>query len=207
MIIDPNELSAKERYKLLIGSIVPRPIAWVSSMDRAGNLNLAPYSFFTVGARDPMTLIFCPQVPLGEPREKKDTLANIEQIPEFVVNLTNEETAEAMNLTATVLSHGQSEFEWAGLRPLPSETIRVPRVAEAPISFECRLQQIVTINERPGGGYAVFGEVQCIHIRDELYENGYVNLELLKPIGRLAGNSYTRVSDLFDMARVPPPAK
>ena len=205
MNLKPTDLTISERYKLLIGAILPRPIAWVSTIDLEGNFNLAPFSFFTVAARDPMTLIFCPTVPMNEPRDMKDTLRNIQQIPEFVVNLTNEETAEAMNLTATVLPHGHSEFEWAGLTPVPSETISVPRVAEAPAAFECTLQQIVTISEGPGGGYAIFGEVQHIHIRDDIYVDGYVNLDVLKPIGRLSGSSYTRVTDLFDMKRRPPP--
>ncbi len=207
MIINPEDLTNKERHKLMIGSVVPRPIAWVSTMNREGNLNIAPYSFFTVGAREPMTLIFCPQVPSGEPRDKKDTLANIEQVPEFVVNITGEETAEAMNMTATILPYGQSEFEWASITPIPSDTIRVPRVAEAPMAYECSLQRIVTINDGPGGGYAVFGTVQRIHIRDDVYQDGYVKLEVLKPIGRLAGSGYTRVTDLFDMVRLPPPGQ
>jgi flavin reductase (DIM6/NTAB) family NADH-FMN oxidoreductase RutF len=150
-----------------------------------------------------MTLIFCPQR-LGREAQKKDTLRNIEQLPEFVVNLTNEETAEQMNLTATVLPPDHSEFEWAGLTPAPSTTISVPRTAEAPIAFECRLQQIVTISEGEGGGSAVFGEVQCIHIRDDIYVDGYIKLDVLKPIGRLAGPAYTRVTDTFDMVRKQP---
>jgi flavin reductase (DIM6/NTAB) family NADH-FMN oxidoreductase RutF len=152
-----------------------------------------------------MTLIFCPQVPSNEPRQLKDTLRNIREVPEFVVNMTNEETAEAMNLTATVLPAGHSEFDWAGVTAVPSQTISVPRVAEAPIAFECKLQQIVTISEGPGGGYTVFGEVTHIHIRDDIYQDGYVNLKALKPIGRLAGSGYTRVTDLFEMKRQPPP--
>lgn len=204
MIIKPDDLAERDRYKILIGSILPRPIAWVSTMDKAGNLNLAPFSYFTVGATDPMTLIFCPQR-IGPEARKKDTLRNIEELPEFVVNLTNEETAEQMNLTATVLPPEHSEFEWAGLTPAPSTLISVPRVAEAPVSFECRLQQIVTIGQGTGGGSAVFGEVQCIHIRDDIYVDSYVKLELLKPIGRLAGSGYTRVTDTFDMVRQPPP--
>ena len=151
-----------------------------------------------------MTLIFCPQTK-GSEGEKKDTLRNIEALPEFVVNLTNEETAEKMNLTATVLPPGHSEFEWAGLTPAPSTVISVPRVAEAPVSFECRLQQIVTIGSGEGGGSAVFGEVVCIHIRDDVYVDSYVKLEVLKPIGRLAGPSYARATDTFDMFRQPPP--
>ncbi len=206
MIIKPNDLAERDRYKFLIGSILPRPIAWVSTMDKAGNLNLAPFSYFTVGATDPMTLIFCPQR-IGKDGRKKDTWRNIEAVPEFVVNLTNEETAEQMNLTATLLPPDQSEFEWAGVTPAPSSMISVPYVAESPVAFECRLRQIVTIGEGTGGGAAIFGEVQCVHIRDDIYVDSYVRLEALKPIGRLAGTGYTRVTDTFDMVRQPPPDK
>ena len=150
-----------------------------------------------------MTLIFCPQVSASG--NQKDTLHNVEKVPEFAVNITDEVTAEQMNLTATVLPPGESEFEWAGLTPTASETIRVPRVVEAPIAFECRLQRIVTVSEEPGGGSAVFGEVQCIHIRDDIYDHGYILLEALKPIGRLAGSGYTRITDTFEMVRRPPP--
>ena len=203
MIIDPDDLTNKERYKLIIGSVLPRPIAWVSSMDKRGNLNLAPFSYFNGVCPKPMTLVFCPGVhPWGV---KKDTWRNIEQVPEFVINLTNEETAEQMNLSATILPSEHSEFEWAGVTPVPSNMIQVPRVAEAPISFECKLREIVVISEIPGGGAAIFGEVQCIHIRDDIYEDGYVDLEAFKPIGRLAGSGYTRVTDLFAMDRVAPP--
>jgi flavin reductase (DIM6/NTAB) family NADH-FMN oxidoreductase RutF len=204
MIILPTQLSQGEAYKLLIGSVLPRPIAWVSSMDSAGNLNLAPFSFFTVVASVPMTLLFCPQIsPITF--QKKDTWRNLEQVPEFVVNITNEDTMRQMNLSASELPYGQSEFEWAGVTPAPSQAIRVPRVAEAPISFECKLQRIVVVSDAPGGGAAVFGEVQCIHMRDDLYANGRVNLEALRPIGRLAGALYTRVTDIFAMARIPAP--
>lgn len=204
MIIDPEDLPRSARYSLIVGAVLPRPIAWVSSRDEAGHLNLAPFSYFTAVCPQPMTLLFCPGVhPDGR---KKDTWRNIERVPEFVVNITNEETAEQMNLTATLLPPGRSEFEWAGVTPVPSETISVPRVAEAPLSFECTLQQIVVISDQPGGGAAIFGEVQCIHIRDDLYENGYVNLQKLRPIGRLAGAGYTRAAtDTFIMNRVPPP--
>lgn len=204
MIINPKEIPSKERYKLLIGSVLPRPIAWVSTMDSEGRLNLAPYSYFTVGAREPMTLLFCPQVGSSE-RPEKDTLLNIRQVPEFVINITGEETAEQMNLSATTLPHGRSEFEWAGVTPAPSQSIRVPRVAEAPIAFECKLQQIVTIGDQPGGGHVVFGEVQLVYFRDDVFVDGYVHLEVLKPIGRLAGAGYTKVTDTFEMHRVPPP--
>lgn len=205
MILEPERLKSMDRYKLMIGTILPRPIAWVSTIDEAGNLNLAPFSFFTVGAMDPLTLIFCPQIH-SDTLIKKDTLRNIEAIPEFVVNLTDEQTAQQMNRTATVLPYGQSEFEFAGLTPVPSESIRVPRVKEAPVAFECVLQRIVIINEGSGGGSAIFGEVKRIHIRDDIYVDSYVRLEALKPIGRLAGSGYTRVTDTFNMERLPPPS-
>ncbi|HET6445993.1 MAG TPA: flavin reductase family protein [candidate division Zixibacteria bacterium] len=204
MIIKPEDLKQIDRYKLMIGSILPRPIAWVSTMDEDGNFNLAPFSFFTVGATEPMTLIFCPQVH-STTLKKKDTLRNIEKLPEFVVNLTNEDTAQEMNRTATALPYGQSEFDWAPVTPVASDTISVPRVKEAPVAFECVLQRIVTISEGSGGGSAVFGEVKRIHIRDDIYTDGYVQMEIMKPIGRLAGSAYTRVTDLFHMDRLPPP--
>ncbi len=203
MIVDPATLTSQERYKLIIGSVLPRPIAWVSSMDAEGRLNLAPFSYFTAVCATPMTLLFCPGVhPWGE---RKDTWRNIEAVPEFVINLTNEETAEAMNLSATILPAGESEFAWAGLTPAPSQTIRVPRVVEAPIAFECRLQRIVVVSDRPGGGAAIFGEVQAVHIRDDIYRDGYVDRDAFRPIGRLAGNDYTRIGEVFRMSRVPPP--
>jgi flavin reductase (DIM6/NTAB) family NADH-FMN oxidoreductase RutF len=203
MILRPEELVGDERYKLLTGAILPRPIAWVSTVSVAGDANLAPFSYFTAVCSRPMTLLFCPGIyPSGK---KKDTWINIEQTGEFVINLTNEETAEQMNLSATPLPYGRSEFEWSGVTAAPSEVVRPPRVAESPVSFECTLQQIVSVSEGPGGGAAVFGEVQCIHIRDEIYADGYVDLEAYQPIGRLVGAGYVHISDTFEMKRVPPP--
>lgn len=204
MILHPHQLSHTDRHKLLIGAVVPRPIAWVSTVDAQGIPNLAPFSFFTVVCDEPMTLLFCPGVG-ATPDGKKDTLRNIELVPEFVVNLTNEETATAMNLSATPLPYGQSEFPFAGLTPVPSTLIKAPRVTEAPIAFECKLQRIVTVSDQPGGGWAVFGEVVCVHMRDELYSNGRVLLERYKPIGRIGGNGYVRVTDTFEMERLPAP--
>lgn len=201
MIIHPDDLNNQSRYKLVIGSILPRPIAWVSTMDAAGRLNLAPFSYFTAVCPTPMTLIFCPGVhPDGR---KKDSWCNVEEVPEFVVNITNEDTAEAMNRCATLLPTGESEFEWAGVTPAPCETIRVPRVAEAPIAFECVLERIVVMSDQPGGGAAVFGRVTCIHVRDDLYNEGRIDTEALRPIGRLAGDAYIRASDVFHLKRVP----
>ncbi|MCB9006830.1 MAG: flavin reductase family protein [Ardenticatenaceae bacterium] len=204
MRLNPEELTNKDRYKLLIGAIVPRPIAWVSTVDAAGRPNLAPFSFFTAVCSNPMTLLFAPGWS-GLRGRMKDTLHNIRAVPEFVINITNEATAEAMNLTATEFEAGVDEFAWAGVTPAPSETIRVPRVAEAPIAFECKLQQIVMVHEGPGGGAVVFGEVQSVFVQEGLVENGRISIEKLQPIGRLAGAGYAHINNLFEMFRVPPP--
>ncbi len=204
MIINPQELGNKDRYKLITGSIVPRPIAWVSTMNEKGNLNLAPFSYFTAVSTNPMTLLFCPGWSSARGR-MKDTLLNVRAVGEFVINIVDERTAAAMNLTATEFAAGISEFEWAKVTPMPSQTIAVPRVGEAPIAFECKVQQIVTVHEGPGGGAAVFGEVHSVYVRDDLYENGRILPEVLQPIGRLAGGTYAHINDLFTMDRVPPP--
>ncbi len=200
MNLKPQDLPRHQRYKITIGAILPRPIAWVSTVDAHGQPNLAPFSFFTVASTDPLTLIFCPQ---ESEQGKKDTLHNIEVTREFVVNIPNEETAVAMNLTATPFPTGESEFEHAGLTPAASTSVQAPRVAEAPVAFECTVQQIVTV----GSGAAVFGEVQSIYLRDDVYRDERIDLEALKPIGRLAGSSYVRITDVFELKRITDPAK
>ncbi|MCC6606026.1 MAG: flavin reductase family protein [Anaerolineae bacterium] len=206
MRFNPEELTNRDRYKLMIGSIVPRPIAWVSTIDAEGRPNLAPFSFFTAVCSNPMTLLFSPG--WSDVRGRmKDTLHNIRAVPEFVINITNEATAEAMNLTATEFDAGVDEFAWAGVTAVPSETIRVPRVAEAPIAFECKLQQIVVVHEGPGGGAVVLGEVQSIFVRDDVMENGRIDPIKLQPIGRMAGSGYAHINSFFEMHRVPPPVE
>jgi len=195
MLVSPFDIPAKDRYKIATGTILPRPIAWVSTVDGDGVPNLAPFSFFTVASSDPLTLLFsCSYKPDGS---KKDTWVNAETSGEFVVNLTNQTTAEAMNITATTFPHGVSEFEAAGLTTAPCRTVSAPRVLEAPVSFECTLTQIVEV----GGHAVIFGAVQMIHIDDAVYDGNYVSLAAMQPIGRLAGSGYCRVTDLFEMVR------
>lgn len=195
MILSPFDIPARDRYKIVTATVLPRPIAWVSTISGDGVPNLAPFSFFTVASSDPFTLLFsCSHKPDGS---KKDTWANAEASGEFVVNLTNQATAEAMNITATTFPHGVSEFDAAGLTPAPCQTVAAPRVLEAPVSFECKLTRIVEV----GGNAVIFGAVQMIHIDDAIYDGNYVNLAAMQPIGRLAGSGYCRVTDLFEMAR------
>lgn len=195
MILSPLDIPSGDRYKIVTATVLPRPIAWVSTLGADGVPNLAPFSFFTVASSDPFTLLFsCSHKPDGS---KKDTWRNAEESGEFVVNLTNQATAEAMNITATTFPHGVSEFDAAGLTPAPCQAVAAPRVAQAPVSFECKLTQIVEV----GGNAVIFGAVQMIHIDDAIYDGKYVNLAVMQPIGRLAGSGYCRVTDLFEMVR------
>ncbi len=195
MLLSPFDIPSKDRYKIATGTILPRPIAWVSTLGADGTPNLAPFSFFTVASADPFTLLFsCSHKPDGS---KKDTWVNAETSGEFVVNLTNQATAEAMNITATTLPHGVSEFDVAGLTAAPCQSVAAPRVAESPVSFECRLTQIVEV----GGNAVIFGAVQMIHIDDAIYDGNYVHLAAMQPIGRLSGSGYCRVTDLFELVR------
>ncbi|HMK07923.1 MAG TPA: flavin reductase family protein [Anaerolineales bacterium] len=201
MEADPTTMPWKSVYKLMIGSIVPRPIGWISTVDAAGRPNLAPFSFFNAVASRPPTVVFCTTV-----REvdagPKDTLRNVRATGEFVVNIVTEALAEAMNVTSTEFPPEVDEFQAAGLTATPSTAVTPPRVAESPIHFECRVQQIVELGAEPGGGALVLGRIVHLHVAESvLGEGDRIDLAALRPIGRLAGAAYCRVSDVFQMPR------
>jgi flavin reductase (DIM6/NTAB) family NADH-FMN oxidoreductase RutF len=201
MILKPEELSTKDNYKLLIGSVVPRPIAWVSTISKEGVRNLAPFSFFTALTSNPPTVGFAP-TRKGSQAEKKDTLANVEISKEFVVNMVTEENALQMVKTATEFAPEVDEFERIGLTALESEIVKPPRVKESPISLECKLYQIVYIGDgTAGSGAFVIGEIVAYHIDDSLYSDGRIDTARLKPVGRLAGQEYTTLGRCFSMER------
>ncbi|MGH8003740.1 MAG: flavin reductase family protein [Limisphaerales bacterium] len=200
MIIDPKTNDPKNVYKLMIGSIVPRPIAFVSTQSPEGALNLAPFSFFTGVSANPPAVLFCPLVRASDAKTK-DTLRNIAATKEFVVNVVSEAFAEQMNLTSTEFPPEVSEFAESGLTPVPSQKVKPPRVKESPVNMECKLIQMVPIGSEPLGGTVVIGEIVLLHVADELFDNFRVDLKKLKPIGRLAGSSYCRVTDIFDLIR------
>ncbi len=205
MEINPADISQKSMYKLLSGSILPRPIAWVSTVDQAGEHNLAPFSFFNAVSSNPPYVLFCPNV-RGTDGRQKDTYYNIQATGEFVVNIVTESTAAAMNLTAQELPADVDEFKLAGVTPVPSQAIQPPRVRESPINFECVLNQIVELGDGPGGGSVIIGRVVHLHVSDSVLMDGdKINLEALQPVGRLAGADYTRVTDRFALTR--PPSK
>ena len=200
LAFDPANHSTGDIYKLMIGAIVPRPIALVSTVDEAGVRNLAPFSYFTACSANPPVVVFCPVMrPL--PAGAKDTLRNIMATREFVVNIVSEEFAEGMNATAAQVSPDVDEFELSGLTPIPSDLVKPARVAESHIHMECRLRQVVHVSDQPGGGSLVLGEVLRFHVREDLIDNFRIDPEKLRAIGRMAGSTYIRTTDRFDLER------
>jgi flavin reductase (DIM6/NTAB) family NADH-FMN oxidoreductase RutF len=204
MELDPNVIGDVAAYKLLIGCVVPRPIAWVSTIDGAGIKNLAPFSFFMGVCGDPPTVAFSSGPRAGG---RKDTARNAEATGEFVVNVVDDEHAEAMNLSSGEYAADVDEFALVGLASAPGVRVKAPRVATAPISLECRVAQIVRVGNGPHS--VVFGEIVYMHIRDALYDatTGRIDVFALRPVGRLAGHMYSRTHELFEMKRPNPDYK
>ena len=203
MDADADSLPWMTVYKFLIGAVAPRPIGWISTLDESGRRNLAPFSFFNAVSARPPHVIFSPMV-----RETdsgvKDTLHNVRATREFVVNIVTEDLAEAMNVTSTEFPHEVDEFSAAGLTPAPSQAVRPPRVAESPVHFECRLAHLLELGDGPGGATLVVGRVVHVHVDDSVLLDGdKIDLARLRPIGRLAGAGYCRVTDRFEMKRPP----
>ena len=201
MIIDPSQQDTTANYKLIIGSILPRPIAFVSTVDANGGHNLAPFSFFTGVAAEPPTVCFAPLRRFSDGQEK-DTLRNIRATEEFVINVVTEDLVERANDTAAEFPPDVSEFEKTGLTPAACEVIAAPRVKESPLSMECKLVQIVEVGaEGAGGGSLVIGEVVRFHVADELIDGGRIDTGALQPIGRLAGAEFTTLGRRFSLER------
>ena len=203
MIVDPAIESSQNVYKLMIGAIVPRPIAFVSSLSLDGVPNLAPFSFFTAISANPPVICFSPMVRSTDGGQK-DTLNNIEATREFVVNIVSEDFAAPMNLCAGEYPLEVDEFKVSGLTPIPGDLVKPARVKESRIQMECRLVQVVRISEKPLGGSLVIGEVLRFHVADELISDFRIDSAKLHAIGRMGGPTYARTTDLFDLQR---PAK
>ena len=194
MIIDPSNFEGFNR--VLTGVIVPRPIAFVSSVSSEGIVNLAPFSFFNAMAYDPATIVMGISRSAGW--KEKDTLSNIEATGEFVVNVVVDDIAEAMNRTAAEFPADVDEFEIAGLTAKPSVKVRAPRVAESPVNMECKLNQVVEIGD--GTNHAiVIGEILLMHVGDDIISGHRINHQRLKPVGRLAGNMYCSTHEVYEM--------
>ena len=200
MLLDFSQLRPRDAYGWMISTIMPRPIAWVSTISPDGRTNLAPFSFFQGVTANPPTLMF---VPVNtRDGTKKDTVRNIEAVPEFVVNLVSFALAEQMNASAALLPYGESEFEKFGIAATPSERIRPPRVTAAPVAFECTLDRIVHIGEGSLAANVVFGRILLAHVNDGvLGTDGKPDATKLDLIGRMGGEAYTRTRERFDVER------
>ncbi len=200
MLVDFSSLKPRDAYAWMISTIMPRPIAWVSTISAEGKTNLAPFSFFQGVTSNPPTLMF---VPVNtRDGAKKDTVRNIEQVPEFVVNLVAHALAEPMNASSALLPYGESEFEKFGIASAPSRMIRPPRVAAAPVAFECTLDRIVQIGEGPLAANVVFGRILLAHVADAvLGADGRPDPAQLDLIGRMGGETFTRTRERFDLPR------
>jgi flavin reductase (DIM6/NTAB) family NADH-FMN oxidoreductase RutF len=206
--IDPANCQPRQVYKLMTGIIVPRPVALVSTLDSNGVHNLAPFSFFTGVGSNPPSVLFCPVVRTpsataseSEPDLRKDTLRNVEETGEFVVNVVSEAIAAAANASAAEVPPEVDEFVLSGLTPQPSQLVRPPRVAESPAQMECKLLQVIYTSHTPGAGVIVLGEIVRFHLRRNLVQNFRVDPAGLDAVGRMAGDTWARTRDRLELIR------
>ena len=199
MKFDPAKMNIKECHDLLVGAVLPRPIAFVSTVGANGVNNVAPFSYFTVLSSKPAIVGFG----IGSKRDggKKDTLANLEFTGDFVINIVSEDLAGPMNVAAGEYPPEMDEFKEAGLTAIPAERVKSPLVAESPLSMECRLLQVLEFGDAPRINRFVIGEVLQVHAKSEVLVGGLVKAEKLKPIGRMGADFYCRTGDIFEMKR------
>lgn len=183
---DLDSLEPRARYFLLTAAVVPRPIAWVSTVDEQGNRNLAPYSYFNACSATPPIVHFTSTAP-------KHSIANVKATGEFVVNIVSGDLAQAMRTTSAVFGLGEDEFAWGRLDAAPSVRVRPPRVARAKVALECRLRELVEMGE----GTMAFGDVLHVHVDGSVWRDGRIDPTLLAPVGRLSGMDYTTVTDVY----------
>ncbi|PTX55364.1 flavin reductase (DIM6/NTAB) family NADH-FMN oxidoreductase RutF [Melghirimyces profundicolus] len=201
MQIDPKDQAKKENYKLLIGSVLPRPIAFVTTLNAEGKVNAAPFSFFTVVSTDPpMLSVTVNRKPGGI---RKDTARNIAENREYVIHVVDADNVEKVNQCSADFPPEMSEAEAVGFDVIPGQKVKVPRIAQTKIQMECRLHQILPMGGTEGEPNAdlVIGEVVMFHIRDDLYDRGRIDTAKLEPVGRLAGLAYGKVGETFSRPR------
>ena len=192
--IDPKDLSTPDLQALLQGGIAPRPIAFASTINRAGEVNLSPFSFFNLFSANPPILVFSPSRRVRD-NSTKHSLENVLEVPEVVIHVVGHDLVEQMSLASTEYPRGVNEFIKAGLTSVPSKLVGPPRVKEAPLAFECKVQQVISLGEQGGAGNLVICEIICIHLDERILdENGAIHPLKLDPIARLGGNWYTKIT-------------
>jgi flavin reductase (DIM6/NTAB) family NADH-FMN oxidoreductase RutF len=200
MLIDVNQADPLAVYRTLIEVVTPRPIAWVTTIDVEGHVNLAPFSFFNTFGGHPPVVIFSPN--RKRDGSKKDTLRNVEATREFVINAAVAAVAEQVNLSSKELPFGESEVQLAGLGLEPSQKVKPPRLRESPVHLECTLRQVLQIGEGARSANLVIGEIVLIHAADEVLDGrGRIDPRKLQTIARLGADYYCHTSDIFQMKR------
>jgi flavin reductase (DIM6/NTAB) family NADH-FMN oxidoreductase RutF len=200
MQFDPSKISGSDTYKLLTGIIIPRPIGWISSVSPNGEYNLAPFSFFNAVGEDPPHVMFS-TVRTGD--KNKDTLNNVLATKQFVVNMVTEDLVEKMNTTAQAIPSDESEFDLAGLTPIDSVKIKVPRVKECLVTLECEMVHHYFLEDHKNGGACIIiGKVLLFHVDEKvLLEGTKINMDIYKPVARLAGSNYSKLGEIFSIKR------
>jgi flavin reductase (DIM6/NTAB) family NADH-FMN oxidoreductase RutF len=190
-----------DNYKFLIGSIIPRPIAVISTRNIDGSNNLAPFSFFTAISAKPMIVAFCPMVRSSD-GQLKDTVKNILREREFVVNFCTEANYQKVNAASTELPYGEDEYKFAGLTPMDSQLLKAKRLKESPIHFECVFRDMLSYGSTPGTGSLITGEVKLVHVDESIMKDGKIQSDLLKAVGRGAGNDWFKTDSVFQLERL-----
>lgn len=200
MQFDPSKISGSDTYKLLTGIIIPRPIGWISTVSSTGEYNLAPFSFFNAVGEDPPHVMFS-TVRTGD--KNKDTLNNVLATKQFVVNMVTEDLVEKMNTTAQAIPSDESEFDLAGLTPIPSVYVQAPRVKECLVTLECEMVHHYFLEDHKNGGACIIvGKVLLFHVDEKvLLEGTKINMEIYKPVARLAGSNYSKLGEIFSIKR------
>ncbi len=189
--IDPSQVSQPELHSILLTAVAPRPICFASTVDKEGNVNLSPFSFFNVFSSNPPVMIFSPSRS-GRDNSLKHTHENIVEVPEVTINIVNHDMVEQMSLSSTAYNKGVNEFVKAGFTQVPSEKVKPPRVGEAPVSFECSVMEVIELAQTPGAGNLIIVKVELVHVNDKYFTNGVLDTEKLDLVGRMGGNWYIR---------------
>ncbi len=200
MHFDPLDLDQKAVYKLLTGSVIPRPIGWISSLSKNGVPNLAPFSYFNAVGEDPPHVMFST---IRSNNANKDTLNNVLETGEFVVNMVTEDNVGQMNTTSQIVAPDVNEFELAGLTPIPSLKVKPARVKESPITMECQVVHHYTLEgHKHGGATIVVGRIVMFHFDESvLLDDHKINMQAYRPVARLAGANYSKLGEIFSIKR------
>lgn len=192
LTIDPKETPLPKMHAYLQGVIAPRPIAFASTVDKEGNINLSPFSFFNLFSSNPPILIFSPSR-RGRDNTTKHTYENVLEVPEVVINIVNFDMVQQASLSSTEYAKGVNEFVKSGLTPVPSQRIKPPRVGESPAAFECKVNEVIRLGDQGGAGNLVICEVLLAHFKEEILdEEGRVDVEKVDTVGRMGGDYYCR---------------